>query len=316
MLAGMIHSKSRKKIILARTTAEHNTKLAQQFDVLVATTTAQVFDHLTHHADIAAVVLDQALQLIHWDAVTRGLKENFSTFHIVVIILTTHITSEGITAALTAGADDYLAYPLTDDELAAHIALNLHRSQRDQNSNPLTRLPGNTAITRIISERLGQPLALLYIDLDNFKAYNDYYGFQRGDMVLVATATLITTIVKNHGSSLDFVGHLGGDDFVVITVPDRAEIIAQHLCSAFDTHAATFYEEPNRATGAITVRNRRGILQTYPIITLSVAIVWNKYRSLTTIPLIASIAAELKWYAKTIGTQQAGSRYVKDRRCG
>jgi PleD family two-component response regulator len=315
MLASMIQGTTREQIIIASTLWENNPLLVQQFDILPAATTTQVFEQIARHSNITAVVLDQELAHLEWQAVTRSLKEHFSTFHIVIIVLAPSITPHHIATAIDAGVDDYFKNPANADELAARITLNIRRSHRDQNSNPLTRLPGNTAITRTIHERLEQPLALLYIDLDNFKAYNDHYGFQRGDMVLTATSRLIATIVKQQGIGSDFVGHLGGDDFVVITIPDRAETIAHHICVSFDTLAPTFYEEHDRAYGGITIHNRRGILQKIPLIALSIAIVWNKNKPLANIPLIASIAAELKWYAKTLGAHQTGSRYVKDRRC-
>ncbi|MFA6263909.1 MAG: diguanylate cyclase [Candidatus Babeliales bacterium] len=311
----MIQGINKEQIIIASTTWESNPLLAQQFDIIQAATPKQVFEQVECHPEIAAVVLDQELTHLEWQTVTRRLKNHFATFHIVIIILAPSITPLHIMTAIDAGADDCFKNPTDADELTARITLNIRRSHRDQNSNPLTRLPGNTAITRTMHERLEQPLALLYIDLDNFKAYNDHYGFQRGDMVLTATSRLIATIVNQNGTSSDFVGHLGGDDFVVITTPDRAETIAQHICVSFDALAPTFYEEHDRAYGGIVIRNRRGVLQKTPLITLSIATVWNKHRPLTNIPFIATIAAELKWYAKAVGTQQAGSRYVKDRRC-
>jgi GGDEF domain-containing protein len=110
------------------------------------------------------------------------------------------------------------------------------------------------------------------------------------------------------------VGHLGGDDFMVISTPPYAPILAQKICSAFDAHAINFYDEKDFARKSITIPNRQGTLQTFQLITLSIAIVSNEQRHISSIPQIAHLAAELKCYAKTTSERHRGSWYVKDRR--
>ncbi len=305
--------KFKEKIIISPTLFTHNQLLADYFEVFPVTTMSKVDGVLEKHADIGAIVLDQS-QHHEWLSVTHRLKRNASTFHGVIIILVTEVTLEGVALALEAGADDYMCTPATPQELVAHILMNIRRSQRDQSINPLTKLPGNGIIMHTLQERLLQSWALLWIDLDNFKAYNDYYGFSRGDALLQKTAHIIVTTVKKCGNETDFVGHVGGDDFMVISTPPHAPTLAQDMCSTFDAHVVNFYDTKDFMHKALTLPNRQGILQTFPLITLSIAIVSNEKRSINSIAHLSQIAAELKCYAKTSRHRPTGSWYVKDRR--
>ena len=105
------------------------------------------------------------------------------------------------------------------------------------------------------------PFAILYADLDNFKAYNDHYGFMRGDEVIQASAWLIGDAARSASDGAAFIGHVGGDDFVVVVAPDLSEPVAQAIVSAFDGAAPGFYDESDRERGYIEVTNRRGELQ-------------------------------------------------------
>ncbi|MFA5306553.1 MAG: diguanylate cyclase, partial [Candidatus Babeliales bacterium] len=234
--------KFKEKIIISDTLFGCNQLLADYFEVFPVVTIRDIDCVLEDHHDIGAILLDQ-LRFNEWLSLTRRLKMNAATFHCVIIIFVSNVTLDGLAQALEAGADDYISVPATPHELVARIIMNLRRSQRDQNANPLTKLPGNGIIMHTIQERLFQPWALLWIDLDNFKAYNDYYGFARGDELLQKTANIIVAAVKQCGCSADFVGHLGGDDFMVISTPPYAPILAQKICSAFDFHAINFYDE-------------------------------------------------------------------------
>lgn len=178
-------------------------------------------------------------------------------------------------------------------------------------ANPLTGLPGNLAIEATLKSRFeeGQDLAVLYIDLDNFKAYNDRYGFERGDEVILFTAHVISTSVKEEGNPSDIVGHIGGDDFIVLTTPDKAAIISRKIISLFDAQIPMYYDVIERSRGYIVTTNRLGQIEKYPIMSISVAVV--------TTPLgvkshlrFGEIAAELKRYLKTI----PGSKFMIDRR--
>ena len=178
--------------------------------------------------------------------------------------------------------------------------------------NSLTRLPGGLAIENVLKKRLNSniPLAFCLVDMDNFKPFNDRYGYARGNEVIQATARVVESSVAEHGTGDDFIGHIGGDDFVVITSLDRYREICGAIIQGFDRMITNFYDPDDRQKGHITGKTRQGNEMTFPIMTISIAIVTSKERQLTTPAQIGEIAAELKEYAKSI----QGSIYVVDRR--
>jgi diguanylate cyclase (GGDEF)-like protein len=204
--------------------------------------------------------------------------------------------------------------PFDPQELRARLTMNIRRAERDQNANPLTKLPGNSIINRTILQRLKTQLAILYVDLDNFKAYNDKYGFNLGDDVLKYTAETLIFAVKNHGNARDFIGHIGGDDFIILSTPEKAETIATTICTLFDEKSEQFYNEEDRTRKKINSYDRLGNLQEFPLVSISIAVVSNEKKELSSTAQIAQIAAELKHYAKTKPHGKLGSNYVKDRR--
>jgi GGDEF domain-containing protein/CHASE3 domain sensor protein len=179
-------------------------------------------------------------------------------------------------------------------------------------ASPLTRLPGGIAIENVLKRRLEseQPLAFCVLDLDNFKAFNDHYGYAHGNDVIKETARIIEDAVKAKGSPEDFVGHIGGDDFVVVTTPEKMREIGGEIIKQFDERAPQFYHEQDRKNGFIFGKSRHGEEMQFPFMTISIAIVTNKRRRLTNPLETSEIAAELKDYAKTI----AKSVYVVDKR--
>ncbi|HWR28821.1 MAG TPA: GGDEF domain-containing protein, partial [Negativicutes bacterium] len=180
------------------------------------------------------------------------------------------------------------------------------------NSNPLTGLPGNLMIEEQLRRLLATAadFAVLYIDLNNFKAYNDKYGFERGDQVLLMTSETLSRSLASEGQGDDFLGHIGGDDFLIITSPDRAERVAAAIIELFDQEIRSAFSAEDLKRGCIQVKNRRGIMEKFPVTSISVAGVTNKYRDFKNYWEIPEVAAELKKAAK----QQSGSCFVFDRR--
>lgn len=169
-------------------------------------------------------------------------------------------------------------------------------------ASPLTRLPGGIAIENVLKKRIdsSQPIAFCVLDLDNFKAFNDRYGYANGSEVIKETAHIVENAVKLKGSPEDFIGHVGGDDFVVITTPDYMREVSTEIINQFDRRILEFYDPVDRERGHILGKTRQGVEMQFPIMSISIAIVTNERRKLTN-PLEASeIAAELKDYAKTI----------------
>jgi EAL domain-containing protein (putative c-di-GMP-specific phosphodiesterase class I)/GGDEF domain-containing protein len=178
-------------------------------------------------------------------------------------------------------------------------------------ANPLSGLPGNVAIEQEIEKRSrkGEPFSIVYADLDNFKIYNDTYGFHSGDKVLLLFSRILTWAFKRHGQpSEDFVGHVGGDDFVAICSPQRAERVCRAVTRCFGRLVRGCYNETDRCRGFITAKSRSGQIADFPLVSVSLAIV--DCLGPCDLEALARRSAEMKKYAKTI----EGNSYVHDRR--
>ena len=260
------------------------------------------------------VLLD--LMMPHMDGyeVARRIRAhpNPLVSNVPIIILTAKSETEDKLRGFEAGADDYITKPFGPQELLARVRAKIRRVEADSSLSPLTRLPGNLAIEMELRRRLDahEPFAVLYLDLDYFKAFNDVYGFTHGDEAIQLLARITVDTVHRRGSDQDFVGHIGGDDFIVATLPDRAEEIAQGIIDDFDAGIRALYSPKDLRAGYIETRDRRGTLNRFPIMTLSIAIVANDRGQLTEYAQVGEAAAELKRYAKSI----SGSSYVKDKR--
>lgn len=182
--------------------------------------------------------------------------------------------------------------------------------ERSLDANPLTRLPGNLAIESEVRARLERnaPFVFCLADLDNFKAYNDHYGYARGSELIKATARVVEQAVAEHGGPGDFTGHIGGDDFVVVTTPERFRGICQGIIEDFDAMAGAHYDPPDLRRGHLVTKNRQGLEERFPIITISIAAVTSCEHEITNPIQIGEIAADLKEYAKSL----EGSVYVVD----
>ncbi|MGE5172951.1 MAG: diguanylate cyclase [Betaproteobacteria bacterium] len=230
------------------------------------------------------------------------------------LVVTYHISSSinklrMATEHIASGNFDYDPQIKTEDEIGSlseaflTMGKRLHKLEEMYlDASPLTRLPGGIAIENVLKKRLesDHPLAFCVLDLDNFKAFNDRYGYASGSEVIKESARIIENAVKAKGTSDDFIGHVGGDDFVVITTPDHMREISSEIIAQFDAKMPSFYSAEDRERGHILGKTRQGIQMQFPIMTISIAIVTNELRKITD-PLEASeIAAELKDYAKTI----------------
>lgn len=223
------------------------------------------------------------------------------------------------TASISEGSYDLITEVHNKDELGdlsnAFNEMTLRLKWLEEmhlDASPLTRLPGNAAIETVLKKHLesARPLAFCHIDMDNFKAFNDRYGYAKGSEIILATARIIEQCVAEIGIPDDFIGHIGGDDFVLISTPDRFKEMCTCIIETFDRTIPGYYETADRERGFILGKSRAGEPVTFPIMSISIAVVTNIGRRLTSSLQVGELAAELKEYAKSL----PGSVYVVDRR--
>jgi GGDEF domain-containing protein len=212
--------------------------------------------------------------------------------------------------------------PIVRDDEIGHLASSFNemsvalQRMRDEakGANPLTGLPGNLTIAKYIDDCLNahRTIAVLYCDLDNFKAYNDKYGFTRGDDAILYTRDCLVAASKRKDVANAFIGHEGGDDFVVIIDYEYWEIFAKAFITTFDRGVFQFYNSIDARNGFIESINRKGERQRFPLMSISVAVVANKNRPYRRHAEMIAVAAEVKKYVKS----QDGSCYAIDRRTG
>lgn len=258
------------------------------------------------------VLVDYNMPKINGKQVCAEVKKDLLLQHLPVIMVTGKGELDDKIGGINAGADDYIVKPFEPKELLARVKMCLRRTQRDLEANPLTRLPGNSAILDELSKRLDSKklFAVCYADLDKFKSYNDTYGFEHGDDVIRETARVLIRSIKACGVAEDFIGHIGGDDFVIITTVDGADRICQKIIDEFEKSAPGFYNDTDRKNGYIIGKDRQGSIQKIPLISISIGVVTNEARKIDHVAQIGEIGAELKHYAK--GLER--SNYVKDKR--
>jgi len=208
--------------------------------------------------------------------------------------------------------EDYLTTTFRTDELVNRISLCLNRFFRALDPNPLTRLPGNTSILRQIQQclDLGKNVAIAYLDIDNFKAFNDRYGFSRGDEALRMAARILSNIVKDYRSEDSFVGHVGGDDFVFIVPTESIDEVCRRIIANFDAIIPSLYEDAERKKGCIVAKDRSGKKQIFPLMSVSIAVVTNEAGRLAHYGEVSARASQVKKLVKKI----SGSTYLVDRR--
>ena len=208
--------------------------------------------------------------------------------------------------------DDFIVRPFVPDIVRARVDLTLCRALRALDANPLSKLPGNTSIIQRIQELIDrkQDFALAYCDLDYFKSFNDKYGFSRGDEILMMTARIIVNIIRGLPGTSNFVGHVGGDDFVFITPIELVERACQGIVDNFDAIVPHFYDEDDKKQGHIRSTDRQGEVRTFPLMAISIAVVVNKDGRLGHYGEASSIAMSLKKKAK----ENPKSCYVIDQR--
>ena len=258
------------------------------------------------------VLLDLMLGETTGDQIMAELREDFRTRLIPIVFLTARDSLKDKVEHLLGGADDYVTKPFIPEELVARLRAVMTRSTTARGLSPLTGMSGNADILREIARRLGQRtrFAVLYPDIDGFKSYNDHYGFLRGDDVIKTLAEIVLEVLEENHSPAHFAGHVGGDDFVILTEPSLAETVATEITRRFDDAIPALYDPPDRDRGWIESEERNGNILRTPLVSVSIGIVMVEPGSYTSPAAVAARASEVKGVAK----RMPGSKWVLDRR--
>lgn len=261
------------------------------------------------------ILLDLDMPRLGGRELLARIRKDSRLAMIPVIIISGDDAPQEKAAQLNQGADDFISKPFNSQELVSRVEGAARRMRRMLAANPLTFLPGGPAIEEEASARIktGGPLAFFYIDIDNFKAYNDNYGYLNGDNAIKQAASLLTGIQNDFPAEDVFVGHVGGDDFALMAAPEKAEEIARTIAARFDRLAPRLYNREDRERGFITSKDRMGNIRQFPLMTLSIALATNEKRTLDHYAKIVDIVSEIKKYLKGL-KERAGSVYLKDRR--
>jgi len=254
------------------------------------------------------VIIDLSTQDPQFHAVLLELKQD-SYFSVIPVI---GLVSEAAVESFPWDQfplDDFVSHPVHYPELFSRLLLSLQRIQRVFDNNPLTRLPGNTSIQQAIERAIGKPLAVCYIDINNFKPYNDTYGFSRGDEVLRMVARIMSNTVKESKEG-GFVGHIGGDDFVFIVPLAHVEQVCTTLIANFGIIVSDLFNEDDKTRGFYLALDRKGETYKVPLLGIAIAVVPTDTPKVQHYGKVAEVAAELKKLAKKSST----STYVIDKR--
>ncbi|ABA89530.1 nucleotide cyclase, HAMP and GGDEF-related domain-containing [Syntrophotalea carbinolica DSM 2380] len=238
------------------------------------------------------------------------------------IIVKFHRSIARLTEATRAVASGSFNHPvgLNDEDEFGRLALDFAEMEKKLNelqtfnldANPLTRLPGNLTIERELEGRIasGRPFAHIYVDLDYFKAYNDRYGYHAGSDIIAKVGIMVKAVAARLGNDQDLIGHVGGDDYVILSTPDRAEPLAAEMIKQFDMMVPGFYTEEDRKVGYFKGQDRYGVEREFPLLSMSVAIVCSDNLRNPSAEAIGRECAKMKEYLKKL----PGSNYLIDRR--
>jgi diguanylate cyclase (GGDEF)-like protein len=241
----------------------------------------------------------------------REIKVHSILQFIPILVLAPTASKNYIMNAYKLGIEEIVTEAWDHQIEAAKIEMLIFRSRRDISVNPSTKLPGPSAIEYEIDKRLhtGEKFAVCYGDLDNFKAYNDYYGYIYGDKMIRITSLIIRNVVQDL-TAQGFVGHIGGDDFIWIVPPELVDAVCKNIIATFDRMSPFRYAEADRERGWIEVPNRRGVIERFPIVTISIGVIINQKRMFKHPGEMSHMMADLKKYTKSL----PGSNYMIERR--
>ena len=242
----------------------------------------------------------------------KSIRSNEDNSITPIIVVSSQREKEHAVDVLKTDVQYYIKKPIDDEFFYYTIKNIVGLLTKNRRISPLTGLPGNVQIQTEMKKRLlnKETFAILYFDLDNFKAYNDVYGFSNGDEIIKFTARTISKHVHQIENSDNFIGHIGGDDFVAIIGQTDYDKVCQEIIAEFDKYTVDFYNEDDVERGYVEVANRRGIIEQFPLTTISIAVLEVDSKVYKTTLEIGEVAGQIKHQAKTV----PGSAYVINRR--
>jgi PleD family two-component response regulator len=249
-----------------------------------------------------------------WE-VLRLLRHGQKTRTTPVIMLTGCSDERAMDEGFGLGADDYVTKPFSGRDLRARVLSRLHRHAEAVAVNPLTRLPGSPSIQAEVEARIreGVPFGFLLADIDRFKAFNDYYGCERGDRAILKTGELLGAAMREAGETRGFLGHIGGDDFALVCAAEKAPLVAAFATMKFDEAVPGLYDAADAARGYIEIEDRAGAFKAHAPLSLTVAGVSSEQRAIGAYSDAVRWAGEMKGWLK--GTRSSGpSALAFDRR--
>jgi diguanylate cyclase (GGDEF)-like protein len=289
---------------------EVNLKL-QGYEVILAHDGERALQ-LINECQPALAIVDWMMPKLDGLDLTRRLRADPMTAPLPIILLTARGQTADKVIGLTAGADDYLVKPFDTLELVARVRSTLRRNQENREVSPLTGLPGNNRILREISDRArnGADFAVGHVDIDRFKSVNDAYGFARGDEFITALARALHRALVNVGLPPAFLGHVGGDDFIIVCSPEQVYMLTTTAVEEFEAAADALYDPIDAERGYIELANRNGEVQRPNLVTLSIGVALSTNGRFSDPREVVSVASEMKTVAKKF----AGSYVAFDRR--
>ncbi|OGX06989.1 MAG: hypothetical protein A3G87_04030 [Omnitrophica bacterium RIFCSPLOWO2_12_FULL_50_11] len=284
----------------------------RDYEVFVATHSDEAV-RLAQKVRFDLVFLSSTMEQVDGLDLCRKIKQCSANFGVPVILLAEAREIRQLALSPERGVDDFLIKPFDAFSLQLRVELTMMRARERLQANPLTSLPGSLAIESEIKRRIERNdlFSVCYLDINHFKSFNDHYGFDRGDSVIRHTAQIIVKCLEVCGAAQNsLVGHIGGDDYIVVMDTEWELIFARKCLAEFDRIIPSYYDEEDRKRGSISVENRNGAACSFPLMSLAVAAAANKNHPYTSMAEIARDLAEVKSYLKS----QPGSHYLRDRR--
>lgn len=294
-----------RNLVSARLAARH-------YEVIEADQSEEVL-RLLEREIVDLILISTDMERIGGKLLVEKIRQKAHFLTIPILLTTQEENIAELVMSQERGFDDFLIKPFNPLVLQLRVAMNISRARQRVEANALTHLPGNSSIERVLRSKLEkkEKFSVLYIDINHFKAFNDRYGFEKGDDAIRQTAKILIQTAEAAAPEKEcFVGHIGGDDFIVVLDPEIEEGFARKFIAEFDRLVLTYYNEADQKRGLIRVKNRQGKQESFPLMSCAVAACNNLHRAYKSLGEIAQDAAEVKSFLKS----QPGSHYLRDRR--